>query len=122
MKIQELSVVLDDDGRNILTEKFSEEYEGIDKLDSPDKIVQVMNDVFCLSDKAEKYLYLICMTASCSPICFCEVEHGTHDSAIVGIREIFVRALLCGATDIVDFHRWNRLSDCIPSVFRFFFL
>lgn len=104
MKIQKCSVMLNEDGRTILTEDFSKEYENADSLDRPGTIVKVMDEIFHLPDKAEEYMYLICMTAGCKPICFFEVSHGTHDSALVGIREIFVRALLCGAADIVIVH------------------
>ena len=104
MKIQKFSVVLDGDGRNILEEDYSRDYNGSDRLDTPAKIVAVMEEVFRLSDRAEEYMYLICMNAGCKPICLFEVSHGTHDSALVGIREIFVRALPCGASDIAVVH------------------
>lgn len=104
MKIQKCSVMLNENGRNILEEDFSRDYSGSDRLDTPAKIVAVMEEVFHLSDRAEEYMYLICMNAGCNPICLFEVSHGTHDSALVGIREIFVRALLCGASDIVIVH------------------
>lgn len=90
MKIQIFSVALDGDGRSILEEDFSRDYDGLDRLDTPAKIVAVMEEVFHLSDRAEEYMYLICMNAGCKPICLFEVSHGTHDSTLVGIREIFV--------------------------------
>lgn len=104
MKIQKFSVVLDGDGRNILEEDFSRDYDGSDRFDTLAKTVAVMEEVFRLSDRAEEYMYLICMNAGCKPTCLFEVSHGTHDSALVCIREIFVRALLCGASDIVVVH------------------
>ena len=85
-------------------EEFSEEYTDIDNLDSPEKIVEVMEEVFGLSDKAKEYMYLICMNAGCMPVGFFEVAHGTCHAAVVGMREIFVRTLLCGASDIVVVH------------------
>ena len=104
MKIQKYDAVLDDSGKNVLVEEFSEEYTDIDNLDSPEKIVEVMEEVFGLSDKAKEYMYLICMNAGCMPIGFFEVAHGTCHAAVVGMREIFVRTLLCGASDIVVVH------------------
>lgn len=104
MKIQKYNAVLDGSGKNVLVEEFSKEYANFDNLDSPEKIVEVMEEVFCLSDKAEEYMYLICMNAGCKPIGFFEVSHGTCHAAVVGMREIFVRALLCGASDIVVVH------------------
>lgn len=104
MKIQKYAIVLDGDCRNVLEEEFSKEYANFDSLDSPEKIVEVMEDIFHLSDRAEEYMYLVCMTAGCKPIGFFEVSHGTCHAAAVGMREIFVRVLLCGASDIVAVH------------------
>lgn len=104
MKIQKYDAVLNGSGKNVLVEEFSKDYIGVDNLDSPEKIVEVMEGVFCLSDKAEEYMYLICMNAGCKPVGFFEVAHGTCHAAVVGMREIFVRALLCGASDIVVVH------------------
>lgn len=47
MKIKKFSVVLDGDGRNILEEDFSRDYNGSDSLDTPAKIVAVMEVLFC---------------------------------------------------------------------------
>ena len=104
MKIQKFDVVLDEDGKNILTENFSTEYTGVKDASRPEWIAAVMNEVFGLSEKAEEYMYLICMTSSCGPIGFFELTHGTHNAALVGVREIFIRALLCGAAGIVLAH------------------
>ena len=101
---QKYGIVLDGDGRNVLEKEFSKDYSNIDSLDSPEKIVKVMEDVFRLSDRAEEYMYLICMTAGCNPIGFFEVSHGTCRATVAGMREIFVRVLLCGASDIVAVH------------------
>ena len=105
MKIQKYGIVLDGDGRNVLEKEFSKDYSNIDSLDSPEKIVKVMEDVFRLSDRAEEYMDLICMTAGCNPIGFFEVSHGTCRATVAGMREIFVRVLLCGASDIVAVHK-----------------
>ena len=51
------------------------------------------------------------MTSGCSPIAFFEVAHGTHNAALVGVREIFIRALLCGAAGIVLVH--NHPGGCL---------
>ncbi len=104
MKIQKFDVVLDEDNKNILAEDFSRECTDIRDVSRPEWIVAVMNEVFGLSEKAEEYMYLICMTSGCRPIGFFELAHGTHNAALVGVREIFIRALLCGAAGIVLVH------------------
>lgn len=104
MTIKKLNTALNQDYRNILVEEFSENYKKVENLSEPEKIVQVMNEVFHLSEGAEEYIYLICMTSGCRPIGFFELAHGTHNAALVGMREIFIRALLCGAAGIVLAH------------------
>ena len=104
MRIQKSSIVLDDNYKNVLVKDFAKNYSGVDDLQSPENIVQVMNDVFNISNLPEEYLYLICMTGRCKPISFFEVSHGTFNSSLVGCREILIRALLCGATNIIIIH------------------
>ncbi len=104
MRIQKSSIVLDDDFKNILVKDFAKNYAGVDNLQCPANIVQVMNDVFNISNQAEEYLYLVCMTCRCKPISFFEVSHGTYNTTVVNCREILIRALLCGATNIIIIH------------------
>lgn len=104
MRIQKSSIVLDDDFKNVLVKDFAKNYAGVDNLRSPSNIVQVMNDVFDLENQAEEYSYLICMTCKCKPISFFEVSHGTHNASLADGREILIRALLCGAANIIIVH------------------
>lgn len=104
MRIQKSSIVLDDNLKNVLVKDFAKNYVGVDNLQSPANIVQVMNDVFNISNQAEEYLYLVCMTCRCKPISFFEVSHGTYNTTVVNCREILIRALLCGATNIIIIH------------------
>lgn len=115
MRIQKYSVIIDDDYKNKLIKDFSVNYRGnISRLDTAESIVQVVNDVFYLNEKAEEYVYLLCMTIKGKPISFFEVSHGTHNMALVGGREIMIRALLCGASNIVLIHN-HPSGEAIPS-------
>lgn len=104
MRIQKSSIVLDGNYKNVLVKDFAKNYSGVDDLQSPENIVKVMNDVFNISNLPEEYLYLICMTCRCKAISFFEVSHGIYNTALVNCREILIRALLCGATNIVVIH------------------
>ena len=104
MRIHKFSIVLDNDYKNILVKDFTKNYTGVDNLQNPSNIVKVMNDVFNMSNQAEEYLYLLCMTCRCKLISFFEVSHGTYNVCLVGCREIMIRALLCGATNIIIIH------------------
>lgn len=104
MLIQRSKVVLKKDFQNVLEKDFEEKYEGAETLDNPEKVIEIMNKVFHLSDMAEEYFYLVCMNTKNIPISFFEVAHGGCNMVAVGMREIFVRALLCGAASIVIVH------------------
>lgn len=114
MRIQQSSVLLDTDYKNILVKDFSRNYTGVDKLDKPENVVQIMNDVFRMNDRAEEFLYLICMTTKCKPISFFEISHGTCNTSPAGIREIMIRIMLCGAACIVITHN-HPSGDPTPS-------
>ncbi|MBR6697670.1 MAG: JAB domain-containing protein [Lachnospiraceae bacterium] len=87
-----------------MIKEFAKNYQGVDNLSTPENIVRVMNAIFNLDNQPEEYLYLLSMTASCRPISFFEVSHGTASTALVGCREIMIRALLSGATNIIIIH------------------
>lgn len=110
MRIEKADVVLDNHHKNVLVKEWEIEYGDIQKFDVPENVVKVMNDVFHMKEKAEEYLYVLCMTSAGDPIAIFELSHGTYNSSLVGCREIFIRALLCGATNIILIH--NHPSGC----------
>lgn len=105
MRIQMSNLKVDEENKNILVKEYCKIYKSnTDKLDTSGKIVKVVNELFQLNEKAEEYLYLLCMNARCKPISFFEVSHGTHNQAMASGREVMIRALLCGASCIVLIH------------------
>lgn len=104
MQITKMNLILNEDCSTKLIKEYSKEYTGLDNLDTPEKVADVMNKFFGLDKQAEEYLYLISMTAKCKPIGFFEVTHGTCNASMVGIREILIRALLSGAVNIIIAH------------------
>ena len=53
MRIIKSKVMLDEEYKNILVKEFSTNYQGVDKIVAPADIVQVMTEVFHISDMAE---------------------------------------------------------------------
>lgn len=102
--------MLDDDYKNVIVKEFAHNYKGVDALKTPKEIVKVMEEIFELHNMAEEHLYLLAMTSKCKPISFFEVSHGTATFSMASTREIFVRALLCGATNIILIHNHPSLS------------
>ena len=72
---------------------------------SPQKIADLVN--FCFGDimkKAEEYVYMIAFTTAIMPLGIFEISHGTINSSLISARELMIRALLCGAANIVIIH------------------
>lgn len=68
-----------------------------DNLYTPKSIVQMMNDIFKMNIQSEEYLYELCFTSKMRLIGVFEIAHGTIDHIQISPREIFQKALMCGA-------------------------
>jgi len=87
----------------------------------------MLNTCYKLADRAEEYLYMIAFDTQFQVLGVFEVSHGVVNSTMASPRELFVRALLCGAANIVlahnhpsgvltpsedDINLTNRVRDC----------
>ena len=72
------------------------------KVNSPEKVVNVLNNIFHMKDFSEEKLYVMFLSASL---------HGVIDSATVGIREIMQRAFLTNAAGIILAHNHPGLGS-----------
>ena len=61
MIIEKVNVVLGDNHKVTLIKEKEIEYLSVDKFNTPEKIVQVLNDIFMIHKLAEEYVYLICL-------------------------------------------------------------
>ena len=85
-----------------------------ERLNSPEKIVRILNKSFRLDKKAEEYVYMLAFDAKCNPLGVFELGHGSVNACILNPREIFQRALICGAVNIVIAHN-HPSHDSTPS-------
>lgn len=104
MRITKGKMVLDDAFRPVLQKECVRNYPSMKNLDMPEKVVEVMNSVFGMETLAEEYVYVIALTARAYPLGFFETSHGSCLTSIVGIREIMMRVILCGAVDLIVVH------------------
>lgn len=103
MKICKYRMEIDECHHPLMVLEQSFEYdEAI--LTNPDKIVNMLNDCFRLKYMAEEYVYMIAFDNRMSPVGVFEISHGNVSACIVNVREIFLRALCCGAVNIVIAH------------------
>ena len=72
-------------------------------LDVPDKVADLCISLR-LDKQAEEHVMMIALSACMSPIGIFELSHGTINVSLANPRGAFLRALLCGAYQIVIIH------------------
>lgn len=113
MRITTYTTVLDEDQKNILVKEKSVNYES-EVLRKPERIAKMMCDVFSLHQQTEEYLYMIAFNTKCKVLGVFEISHGTVNSSPLGVRELFIRLLLCGGVSFVLVHN-HPSGDTTPS-------
>ncbi len=108
------TMLCQDTNHNVLVKDMSTNYPRINRIDNPGAIAEIMRNIFNLDYAAEEYLYMIAVNTKCSPLGFFEVSHGTVNASLINPRELFIRALLTGATSIFLCHN-HPSSDSTPS-------
>lgn len=98
---------------NILVKENSCNYP-VDSLRSPQAVSEMLNTVFRLNKQAEEYVYMIALNTKSKPLGVFEISHGSVSQSICNPREIFIKALLCGATGIILAHN-HPSGDTTPS-------
>ena len=86
----------------------------IDTIRSPEDANSIARGFMRLHEESEEYLYMICMNTKNKIIGVFEISHGNANSSIVGVREIFQKALLANAMSIIVMHN-HPSGDCTPS-------
>lgn len=71
---------------------------------SPEDANDIARGFIKLHEESEEYLYMICMNVKNKIIGVFEVSHGNVNSSVVGVREIFQKALLANAVNIIVMH------------------
>ena len=73
-------------------------------LNNPELIFNFLNKYLRLGKSTEEYVYLMCFDTKSHPLGLFEISHGTVNSAVLSPREIYMKALLCGAANIIMVH------------------
>jgi len=85
-----------------------------DTLNSPETIALMAHRVLGLDGMAEEHLYMLALNSACKLLGVFFVSKGTVNTSLVSPREIFIRALLSGAVQIVLIHN-HPSGSVIPS-------
>lgn len=104
---------LDESQHNILVKEKSCNCP-VDSLNDPKLVTEMLNTVFRLNKQAEEHVYMIALNTKGKPLGVFEISHGMVNMTICNPREIFIKALLCGASGIVLAHN-HPSGDITPS-------
>ena len=81
---------------------------------SPEDATSIGKGFMRIHENPEEYMYMICMNTKNRIIGVFEISHGNVNSSIVGVREIFQKALLANAVSIILMHN-HPSGDPTPS-------
>lgn len=104
MRITTYKNYINQDNMNYLVKEKSINYSKLNSLDSPEKVYDIMTNIFHLHEFASEVVYMICVNPKCVPTAVIMISKGTVDSSLVSTREIFIQALLSAASKIILCH------------------
>lgn len=113
MKIAFFDTKVTEGHRIVLVEEKTVDYSA-EIFDVPNLIVDMINHVTHLNEKGEEHCYLIAMDIKNRVLGMFFISKGTKNQSLVGGREIFMRALMVGASFIILCHN-HPSGDCFPS-------
>lgn len=105
MRINFYDAQLDSGGRVVLVKEKGVDYKTTDgKADSPAMIALMMHQILRLDEKAEEHIYMLALNSACRILGIFFISKGIVNASIASPREIYMRALLTGAAQIVLVH------------------
>ena len=113
MRINFYEARLSEDKRIMLVKEKGVNYD-VGKLNSPEDIVLMMRKLLHVEQMAEEHCYMIAMNSSCKVLGVFFISKGTVNVSLVTPRELYIRALLAGAVQIVLCHN-HPSGNAIPS-------
>ncbi len=81
---------------------------------SPEDAAIVGKDFIRIHEEPEEYMYMLCLNNKNRVTGIFEISHGNVNSSIVGPREVFQKALLANAVNIILMHN-HPSGDPSPS-------
>lgn len=105
MRVIKYKTKLTPDKKVTLEKELSVNRPDLDKtIRSPENVDTFARNFLHLNEQSEEYLYMICMNVKNVITSVFELSHGNVNSSIVGIREMFQKALLANAVSIIVMH------------------
>lgn len=103
MRINFYDARIADDARTILVKEKGVNYEST-KMNGPEEISLMLKTLLHMDELAEEHVYMIALNASCRILGMFLISKGTISTSLVSPREVFLRAALIGAVQIILVH------------------
>lgn len=114
MRVNRYKTLLNENRIPVLVKERAVNYVGVSACVSPGAVCGVANDVFSLASETEEHVLLFCLDTKKHLAGVFEVSHGTQNASLIMPREVFMKALLCGAAGIILVHN-HPSGDATPS-------
>ena len=115
MRVTKYKTILTDDRKVTLEKEVSYNCQEVNNIvRSPDDIANFARKALSLHAQSEEYLYMVCMNTKNKITSVFELSHGTVNSSMFSVREIFQKALLANAVNIILMHN-HPSGDPTPS-------
>lgn len=113
MRINFYDLRLTDSGGVTLVKERGINY-GMDRADSPAGAAQLAEQAFGLGSMAEEHACMVSLDSGCRVTGVFLVSKGTADRSLITPRELYIRALLVGAVQIILIHN-HPSGRAVPS-------
>lgn len=115
VRITKYKTILTEDRKVTLEKEVSYNRPDVSNVvRSPDDIVNFARRVLSLHAQSEEYLYMVCMNTKNKITSVFELSHGNVNSSIFSVREMFQKALLANAVNVIVMHN-HPSGDPTPS-------
>ena len=103
MRINFYDARITDDDKTILVKERGINYEAMN-MNNPEKIYMMLQQLLHMGELAEEYCYMIALNSSCKILGMFLISKGTVSLSPVSPREVFMRAMIIGAVQIILCH------------------
>lgn len=115
MRVVKYKTKLTEDKKAVLEKEVSVNCPELErKMNSPENAARLGRYFLHMHEETEEYLYMICLNVKLNMTSVFELSHGNVNSSVVGIREMFQKALLANAVNIIVMHN-HPSGDPTPS-------
>ena len=85
-----------------------------DTIQNSEDACDLLNNLFRLNRQSEEYVYMISLNNANKINAVFEISHGTVNQSLLSPREIYSKALICGAVKIIIAHN-HPSGSVVPS-------